>query len=424
MESLFKLSDLETRVSLNMNVLDRGAPRVMSLPQVLKAFLAHVREMTLRRARWRLGKIEARLHLLDGFLIAYLNIDEVIRIIREEDEPKQVMMARFDLSDIQAEAILNMRLRALRKLEEIEIRKEHADLTAEKADLEGLLADERRQWATVSEKLLAARKALGPDNPFGRRLTRFGEAPEVDAAAALEAMTVKEPITLILTEKGWLRAMKGHGVDVASVRVKDGDAVLFAVEGQTTDRFILMASDGRAFTLAGDRLPGGRGTGEPLRLSIELPEDADILAAFVYDESRKRVMASSGGYGFVVPEAELLSQKRGGKAVLNVADGRFLACPVVAGEDHVAVVGDNRKLLLFPLAELPEMPRGKGVKLQNYKDGGLADIAVFRQAEGFAWTDAGGRNRALEDWALYVGKRASAGRMVPKGFPKSGRFSP
>ena len=376
----------------------------------------------IRRARHRLGKIEKRLHLLDGYLIAYLNIDEVIRIIREEDEPKAELMSRFALSDEQAEAILNLRLRALRKLEEMEIRGEHERLTAEREEIIALLDSPAKQWSTVSEQLKAAREAFDPSTELGRRRSNFEDIPEIEMEAALEALVPKEAITVVLSQKGWIRALKGHGTTPADIKFKDGDELLHSAQMWTTDKLILMASDGRAFTLPADKLPGGRGQGEPIRLSIELGETEKLIAIFAFDESRKRVVASSAGYGFVVPEAELLSTRKAGKQVVNPPDGSELVyCAPVEG-DFLAVIGDNRKLLVFPLDELPEMPRGKGVKLQTYKDGGLADVMSFRGEDGLAITDAAGRQRSFQDWREWIAKRAAAGRMAPRGFSRSGRF--
>ncbi len=424
MESLFKLSDLETRFSLNMNVLNDGVPQVMGLRGVLKAYLDHRREVVQRRAQHRLDKIEKRLHVLDGYLIAYLNIDEVIRIIREEDEPKRVMMERFSISDIQAEAILNLRLRALRKLEEMELRGEHSALTNERAELILLLGSEARQWTRVGKELTEARRTFDPETELGRRRAQFGDAPEIDLEAALEASTPKEPYTVLLSTKGWIRAMKGHGHDAEQAKFKDGDSLFSAVELWSTDKLILMSSDGRAFTLGADKLPGGRGHGEPIRLSIDLEDSVDIFAMFKLDETRKRILASSAGYGFIVPESELNSSRKAGKAVVTVPDGAALAVCEVARGDMVAVVGTNRKLIIFEREDLPEMPRGKGVKLQAYRgDDALLDAAVFDKQDGLLVIDGAGRNRGIPDWDEWVGKRAQAGKIVPKGFPRSGRLN-
>ena len=424
MESLFKLSDLETRFSLNMNVLNDGVPQVMGLRGVLKAYLDHRREVVQRRAQHRLDKIEKRLHVLDGYLIAYLNIDEVIRIIREEDEPKQVMMERFSITDVQAEAILNLRLRALRKLEEMELRGEHTKLTQERAELILLLGSEARQWTKVGKELIEARKSFDPETELGRRRAQFGDAPEIDLEAALEASTPKEPYTVLLSTKGWIRAMKGHGLDPEQAKFKDGDSLFSAVELWSTDKLILMSSDGRAFTLGADKLPGGRGHGEPIRLSIDLEDSVDIFAMFKLDETRKRVVASSAGYGFIVPEGELVSSRKAGKAVVTVPDGAALAVCEIARGDMVAVVGTNRKLIVFEREDLPEMPRGKGVKLQAYRgDDALLDAAVFDRRDGLFVIDGAGRNRGIPDWEEWIGKRAQAGKVVPKGFPRSGRLN-
>ena len=424
MESLFKLCDLETKFSLNMNVLDQGVPRVMGLREVLRAYLDHRREVVQRRAGFRLDKIEKRLHVLDGYLIAYLNIDEVIRIIREEDEPKEVMMARFAITDIQAEAILNLRLRALRKLEEMELKQEHQTLTEEKAEIQLLLGSEGRQWTRVGRELKEARKLFDPGSDLGRRRADFGDAPEIDLDAALEASTPKEPFTVLLSEKGWIRAMKGHGHDLSTAKFKEGDALLYSVEVMSTDKLILMSSDGRAFTLGADKLPGGRGHGEPIRLSIDLEDSVDITAMFKLDEARKRLVASSAGYGFIVPESELVSTRKAGKAVVTVPAGAHLSVCDIARGNRIGVIGTNRKLLIFDREELPEMPRGKGVKLQSYRgDDALADALVFDAEDGLIVTDSSGRHRGFPEWQEWMGKRAQAGRLAPKGFPRSGRFS-
>ena len=423
MESLFKLCDLESRFSLNMNVLHHGAPQVMGLRGVLRAYLDHRRDMVQRRARFRLDKIEKRLHLLDGYLIAYLNIDEVIRIIREEDEPKAELMSRFSLSDIQAEAILNLRLRALRKLEEMEIRGEHADLTEERKSLGELLESEPMQWDKVSEELMAARDVFDPSTDLGRRRAGFDDAPDIDLDAALEASTPKEALTIVLSNKGWIRAMKGHGIDVETAKFKDGDGLFCAEEVWSTDKVIFMSSDGRAFTLTADKLPGGRGHGEPIRLSIDLEDSVDIVTFFALQEGRKRLVCSSGGYGFVVPEDELVSTRRAGKAIVTVGDDALSVCQVAQG-DHVAVIGTNRKLLIYEAAELPEMPRGKGVKLQAYRGADtLRDAMVFDGEDGLIVIDGAGRHRGIAEWRDWLGKRAQAGKTAPKGFPRSGRLN-
>ena len=421
MESLFKTCDLETRFSLNMNVLHKGAPQVMGLKQVLQAYLDHRREVVVRRAEFRLDRIEKRLHILEGFLKAYLNIDEVIRIIRTEDEPKPVLMKRFKISDIQAEAILNLRLRALRKLEEMEIRGEYKRLQEEREELVQLIGSVRRQWTRVSKELLAARGEFDPSTDLGRRRATFEDAPDVDLAAALEASRPKEPVTVVLSAQGWIRGMKGHGIDPDTVKFKEGDGPAFMEEVMSTDRLVFMSSDGRAFMLAADRLPGGRGHGEPIRISIELEDNVAIVGMFRFDPVRKRVMASSTGYGFVVPEAELESNRKAGKQIVNTGGGQLLVCTPVAG-DMIAVVGTNRKMLIFPLKDLPEMPRGKGNKLQSYSGGAeLADLITFDKRDGLI-VRTGERFRAFEEWKDWRGQRAQAGKVVPKGFPRGGTF--
>jgi len=423
MESLFKLCDLENRFSLNMNVLHKGAPQVMGLKQVLKAYLNHRREVVNRRAAFRLDKIEKRLHLLDGYLIAFLNIDEVIRIIRQEDDPKLEMITRFGITDIQAEAILNLRLRALRKLEEIEISKEHDKLSEERSEIIAMLGSERRQWTKVKKELRAARDVFDPSTELGRRRAVFAAAPEIDLDAALEASQPKEPITIVLSSMGWIRAMKGHGLDMDSTKFKDGDSYYLHDEVLTTDKIILMASDGRSFTLPCDKLPGGRGHGEPIRISIDLEDSVDIVAMFKLVGDRKRIVASSAGYGFIVAEAELESNRKAGKSAVNIPDGAILSICSIARGDHVAVIGTNKKLLVYPLEELPEMARGKGVKLQSYRGRDkLSDAMVFDSEDGMI-VMTGERNRAFPEWREWLGKRAQVGKTAPRGFPRSGKFS-
>ncbi|HYD88522.1 MAG TPA: DNA topoisomerase IV subunit A [Vitreimonas sp.] len=418
MESLFKLTQLEVRIGLNMNVLDAdGAPRVMSLKEVLRAFLDHRRDVLQRRTAHRLEKIAARLDVLAGLLIVYLNLDEVIRIIRNEDDPKAQLIARFKLNETQAEAILNTRLRQLRKLEEMEIRREDAALREEQKDLQGLLEDTRKQWRKIGAELKETRKLFGPGTAWGKRRTELGEAAEV-AQIDVEAFVAREPVTVILSEKGWIRALKGHG-DLSNLSFKEGDHAQHIVRCETTDKLLLFASDGRAFTLDAHKLPGGRGHGEPIRLSIELSDIDEAVALFKYEQGAKRVVASHEGYGFVVSEDEMLATKRSGKQILN---GRAMQAAKVEG-DQVAVIGERKKLLVFPLSELPEMTRGKGVKLQSYHDRGLADVKVFDKAEGLSWEDSAGRIRAVPEWKDFRGKRGSAGKVAPKGFSRSGRFS-
>ncbi|MBN8607969.1 MAG: DNA topoisomerase IV subunit A [Caulobacterales bacterium] len=420
MESLFKLTALEARISLNMNVLDAaGVPRVMSLKDVLRAFLDHRRDVLQRRTAYRLEKIAQRLDVLAGLLIVFLNLDEVIRIIRNEDDPKAKLIARFKLNETQAEAILNTRLRQLRKLEEMEIRREDAALRAEQAELQGLLEDTRKQWRKIASELKETKKAFGAGTPWGKRRTELGEAGEVPTEIDVEAFVVREPVTVVLSEKGWIRAMKGHLADLSEIKYKEGDGPQHIVQCETTDKLLMFASDGRAFTLDVHKLPGGRGHGEPVRLSVELGDIDEAVALFRYEEGAKRVVASHEGYGFIIPESEMLATKRSGKQILN---GRAMQAAKVVGE-QVAVIGERKKMLIFPLSDLPEMTRGKGVKLQSYADRGLADIKTFDKDEGLTWEDSAGRTRAVAEWKEYRGKRGGAGKVAPKGFSRSGRFS-
>ncbi|WP_026283038.1 DNA topoisomerase IV subunit A [Rhizobium sp. 2MFCol3.1] len=426
MESMFKLTELESRFPLNMNVLSMGRiPRVMALNEVLKEWLDHRRDVLQRRSRFRLAAIERRLEVLGGLLIAYLNIDEVIRIIREEDEPKPVMVARWSLTEIQVEAILNMRLRSLRKLEEFEIRTEFDALSKEKAEIEALLASEDKQWQTVAWEIGEVKKKFAKATELGRRRTQFAEAPDADEQAIQQAMIEKEPITVVVSEKGWIRALKGHISDTATLTFKEGDALRIAFPAQTTDKILVITTGGKAFTLGGDKLPGGRGHGEPLRIMIDMDNDQDVLTAFVHDPQRKQMIVSTAGNGFVVAETDMVANTRKGKQIMNVSmpDETKLLVPVSG--DHVAVVGENRKLLVFPLDQVPEMSRGKGVRLQRYKDGGISDVRCFAIADGLLWEDSAGRtfSKNKEELAEWLADRASAGRTVPKGFPRSGKFA-
>lgn len=422
MEQMFRLTELESRVPLNMNVLSHGqVPNVLSLREVLRQWLDHRKEVLVRRSRHRLAKIEHRLEVLDGYLIAYLNIDAVVRIIREEDEPKSEMMRRFGLSDVQAEAILNMRLRALRRLEEIEIRKEHQELTGERAELQTLLASDERQWQHLSAEITKMRTRFGKNSELGRRRSDFGDIPDIEVDIQ-EALIEREPITVILSQKGWIRALKGHQDDLGKVQYKTGDAPFRTFKAQTTDRLILFASNGKFYTLDAGGLPGGRGQGEPVRLMLDLEEDSEIIELFVHTPGRKLLVASSAGNGFIVAENEVIASTRKGKQVLNLGPGERAAVCVPTEGDSVAVVGSNRKLLIFPLTELNEMTRGRGIRLQRYRSGGLADVIVFRREDGLQWIDASGRTRTLRELDEWSGARAQAGRPVPKGFPRSGRF--
>ncbi|RXT29203.1 DNA topoisomerase IV subunit A [Rhizobium leguminosarum] len=426
MESMFKLTELESRFPLNMNVLSMGRiPRVMALNEVLKEWLDHRREVLQRRSRFRLAAIDRRLEILSGLLVAYLNIDEVIRIIREEDEPKPVMMARWDLTDNQVEAILNMRLRALRKLEEFEIRKEFDELTKEKGEIEALLSSDDKQWQTVAWEIGEVKKKFAKATEVGRRRTQFADAPETDEEAIQQAMIEKEPITVVISEKGWIRALKGHIADTATLTFKEGDGLKIAFPAQTTDKILIVTTGGKAFTLGGDKLPGGRGHGEPLRIIVDMDNDQAVLTAFVHDPSRKQLIVSTAGNGFVVPEAELVANTRKGKQIMNVGLPEETQLLVPVSGDHVAVVGENRKLLVFPLAQVPEMSRGKGVRLQRYKDGGISDVRCFAISDGLVWEDSAGRTftKNKDELAEWLADRATAGRTVPKGFPRSGKFA-
>lgn len=425
MESLFRLSDLESRLPLNMNVLSLGrVPKVMALNEVLSEWLAHRKDVLVRRSRHRLAAIDRRLEILGGLLVAYLNLDEVIRIIREEDEPKQVMMAKWSLTDNQAEAILNMRLRNLRKLEEFEIRKEFDELSSEKAEIEGLLASDEKQWQTVAWEIGEVKKKYAKATEIGRRRTQFADAPDADIEAIQQAMIEKEPVTIVISQKGWIRALKGHMSDTSALTFKEGDGPKLAFPAQTTDKLLLLTTGGKAYTLGADKLPGGRGHGEPIRIMVDMENDQDILTAFVHDPSRKLLLVSTGGNGFIVAESEMVANTRKGKQIMNVAmpDEAKLAVPVMG--DHVAVVGENRKLLAFPLSQVPEMSRGKGVRLQRYKDGGVVDVKCFALADGLSWSDTAGRlfTKVGEELREWLADRATVGRTVPKGFPRSGKF--
>jgi len=422
MESLFRQTELETRFGLNMNVLDAtNTPRLMSLPEVLRAFLDHRREVLLRRTRHRLGEIERRLEILGGYLIAYLNIDEVIRIIREEDDPKRVMMKRWDLTDLQAEAILNMRLRALRKLEEIEIRKEFDTLKKEQKELKRLVKDESLQWKEIGSQIAALKKQFGPQTELGRRRTEIGEAPSA-VVVPLDAFVEREPVTVICSAKGWIRTLKGHVTDTSDLKYKEGDRPRFQIHAETTDKLLVFGTNGRFYTLSVDKLPGGRGHGEPVRLMIDLGNEHDVVAMFVHRPDRKLLVASSDGRGFVVPEKDVVAQTRAGKQVLNLAPGAEAQACVPAEGDMVAALGENRKLLLFPLEQVPEMTRGRGVILQKYKNGGLADVKVFTRKEGLSWRN-GERTRTETDIRAWIGDRAQAGRLPPTGFTRANRFT-
>ncbi len=425
MESLFKLSELESRIPLNMNVLVRGRiPRVVGLAEALTEWLTHRRQVLLRRSRFRLAQIEHRLVVLGGYLVAYLNLDKVIKIIRNQDEPKPVLMKTFKLSDVQADAILNMRLRNLRKLEEIQIKTEDRELRAERKSLKELISSEKEQWKKVAEEIKAVRTKFSPKTALGKRRTAFAEAPEHDEAAIEEALVEREPITVVVSEKGWIRALRGTVTDLSSIAFKADDGPKFAFPAETTSRCLVFASNGRFYTLDAARLPGGRGHGEPIRLFIDLEQEADVVAVFRHQGGRKFLLASAQGRGFVVPEDECLANTRKGKQVLNVTQPDAARAIAVVEGELVASIGENRKMVIFSLDQVPEMTRGRGVRLQRYKDGGLSDLKTFRAEEGLSWTDAAARefSLTLKELADWRGNRADAGRLAPKGFPRTNTF--
>ena len=445
METLFKISDLEIRFSMNMNVLIDGlVPKVCDLNEVLKAFLDHRRNILKRRSNFRLKKIDNRLEVLEGLIIAFLNLDRVIDIIRYDDNPKLALMSEDwgkqhdrakdeldykrpdisiegELSDIQTEAILNMRLRSLRRLEEVELVKERDSLMEERANLEDLLADTSQQWNKIAEEIRETKKQFGQNYISGTRRTDFAEAQDFEEVP-IEAMIEREPITVVCSSMGWIRAMNGHIDLTRELKFKDGDGPGLIFHAQTTDKLLALASNGRFYTILASSLPGGRGMGEPLRLMVDIPDEALIVNLITFRPGQKLLVASSTGDGFVVSHDDVVAQTKSGKQILNTKrEAVAKVCHNICG-DHVAVVGENRKVLIFPVSEIPEMVRGKGVRLQKYKDGGLSDITTFNLSEGLTWLDPAGRTRSetnLEDW---TGKRATAGRMAPRGFPKNNKF--
>jgi topoisomerase-4 subunit A len=425
MESLFKLTELESRIALNLNVLVKGRiPKVIGLAEALREWLDHRRDVLIRRARYRQEQIEHRLEVLGGLLVAYLNLDKVIKIIRNEDEPKPVLIRTFKLTDIQADAILNMRLRNLRKLEEMEIRAEDKALRAELKGLKALLGSETEQWKKVGEQIRDVRNTFGPKTTLGKRRTSFAEAPEHDLAAIEEALVEREPITVVVSEKGWVRTLKGQVEDLSNLAFKTDDKLGFAFFAETTSKLLLFSTNGRFYTLDAVKLPGGRGHGEPIRMFIDMEQDAGIVTLFVNKGGRKFLIAGHDGQGFIVNEEDCVGNTRKGKQVLNVSPpNEACALCVVTGE-QVAAIGNNRKMVVFPLDQVPEMARGRGVRLQRYKDGGLSDVTTFVAKEGLSWRDSAGREfsaswRELSEWR---GNRADAGRLAPKGFPKSNKF--
>jgi topoisomerase IV subunit A len=426
MESLFKISELEVRIGLNMNVLSNGiTPNVLDLRGVLREWLDHRKVVLVRRSEFRLKKIEHRLEVLDGYLIAYLNIDEVIKIVRFEDDPKAKLIARFKLSEVQADAILNLRLKSLSKLEEQEIRGEHDALTKERRQVKALIKSDDLQWDKIAEEIKTTRETYSKKTPLGRRRSAFADAPAVDVDLE-QAMIEKEPLTVILSEKGWIRAMKGHQDDLSKLEFKQGDSLKRAIKASTTDKLLLFATNGKFFTLEAGQLPGGRGHGEPVRLMVDLEENHDFAEIFVHEPGRKLLVGASSGHGFVVPEDEVIASTRKGKQILNVDEPAEACVCVPVDGDTVAAVGENRKMLVFPLDEVNEMTRGKGVIMQRFKDGALSDLRVFKKSGGLTWLDAAGRTFTLpwSDLRDWVGQRAQAGRLAPKGFPRSNKFGP
>jgi topoisomerase-4 subunit A len=379
----------------------------------------------LRRSRYRLRQIEHRLEVLGGYLVAYLNLDRVIRIIRNEDEPKPVLMKTFKLSDVQADAILNMRLRNLRKLEEIEIKREDKELRAERKSLNELIGSEKAQWKKVAEEIKQVRDKFGPKTALGKRRTAFAEAPEHDEAALEQALVEREPITVVVSEKGWIRTLRGTITDLSSIAFKTDDGPKFAFAAETTSKCLVFATNGRFYTLDAAKLPGGRGHGEPIRLFIDLEQEAELVAVFRHQGARKFLLASAHGRGFVVPEDECLANTRKGKQVLNVVPPDAARAIAIVEGELVASIGENRKMVIFPLEQVPEMGRGRGVRLQRYKDGNLSDVKTFGVEQGLSWTDAAGRafSLTLKELADWRGNRADAGRLAPKGFPRSNTFS-
>ena len=421
MEQLFRQTDLEAKFNMNMNVLDLDCvPRVMSIKEVLHDYLVHRNAVLLRKINFRLSKINARLEILEGYLIAYLNLDEIIRIIREEDEPKKVMMAEFKLTDNQAEAILNMKLRNLRKLDEEQINTEHSDLLEEKAKLEILHNDENQRWRAIAEEIKKTKDKYSKKTALGRRRTEFAEAP-TDIDVPVEALIEKEPITVILSQKGWIRCIKGHSDLNDEFKFKDDDALLYALHAQTTDKIVLLDNKGKFFNIAAKDIPSGRGFGQPVRLMIDLANNDEVTAMFVYEQGANYLIASDKGYGFIVDENHILAQTRNGRKIMNVADDENMKFCLKMTGDYVAVVGENRRLLVFKAEEIPTMVRGHGVLLQKYKDGTISDIQIFNGEDGFSYNRAGGISTE-KDLITWLGHRAQIGKVVPFGFPKTNKF--
>jgi len=423
MESLFRLTELESKIPLNLNVLVKGKiPKVLGLAECLREWLDHLRDVLLRRSNYRKGQIESRLEILGGYLIAYLNIDKVIKIIRTEDEPKPVLIKTFKLTEVQAEAILNMRLRSLRKLEEMEIRTEDKNLRNELKGIKSLLGSEAEQWAKVGEQVRSVRDLFGPKTPLGKRRTHFADAPEHDLAAIEEAFVEREPVTVVVSEKGWVRTMKGHVADLSGLAFKTDDKLGQAFFAESTSKLLLFATNGKFYSLDVAKLPGGRGHGEPIRMFIDLDQDAAVVSVFVNKGERKFLIASSEGQGFIVKEEDCVGNTRKGKQVLNVTANEACAITTVIG-DQVAVIGTNHKMVIFPIDQVPEMARGRGVRLQKYTSATLSDVTTFESSAGLAWKDSAGRDQGMswKELADWRGNRADAGRLA-HGLPKSNKF--
>ena len=426
METLFKLTELENRIPMNMNVLSNGVtPRVLGLADVLREWLAHRRIVLQRRSRFRLGQIDKRLEILAGLLIVYLDLDRVIKIIREEDEPKLELMRVFAINEVQTDAILNTRLRSLRKLEEMELKREFEKLSKEKADIEALLGSDTEQWKTITAQIREVKKAFSLETALGKRRSSFAIAPVMGDIDLTEGMVEREPLTVVVTEMGWIRALKGHVTDLTTLQFKGDDALKISFHTETTAKILVLTTDGKIYTLEASKLPGGRGFGDPIRLMADIDEGAAIVDVLPYRPNTKLLIASSIGRGFVSSAEDVVANTRKGRQVLNV-DAKETARLIVTVEgDHVAVIGENRKLLCFPLVQMAEMARGKGVRIQKYKDGGISDLKTFTLADGLTWRDTSGRTWTVSsvDLAEWMGNRAEAGRLPPKGFPKSNRFS-
>ncbi|MCI5049108.1 MAG: DNA topoisomerase IV subunit A [Rickettsiales bacterium] len=424
MESLFKVTDLETRFNMNLNVLTSGnIPKVLNLREILQEYLDHRHDVLVRRTNYRLEKIARRLEILDGLLICYLNLDEVIRIIREEDEPKQELMKAFGLTEVQVEAILNMRLRQLRKLEEMEIKREHKELKKEQKALKALLKSEEARWDHIGEEIKAIKKRFGKNTELGARRTEFGDAPDPDKVISIEAFVEKEPITIVVSKMGWVRAFKGHFDELPDLKFKEGDGAGFQLKAKTTDKLVVFGTDGRFYTIGCDKLPPGKGHGEPIRLMIDLEQNQQPVHMFIHtpgEPNRQLLVASTTGKGFAIDESDVLAQTKGGKQILNVGKGKAVVCTFIEG-DHVAVIGSSRKLLVFPVDQIPPMKRGQGVTLQKYKGASLSDAKTFNLKEGLSWK-VGERTRQEDDMKPWLGTRASVGKLPPVGFPRTNKF--